>query len=103
MNEKYLSLEERELIEKYIKEKFTGNQIAFLLKRSQNCINREIKINGGRVFYNASQASVNSRMLKRKKNKNLLGEKLKDRIESLEMQMEILTDEIKKVRNDTKN
>ncbi len=106
-----LSIEEREAIEKQLEFGFTASMIGASIGRSKNCIVLEIRRNGGRNKYNAIKAQKNAE--ERNKNRKLKLSQLnqnqtpyfsmRDRIENLEMQVEILSETIKELINASKN
>lgn len=106
-----LTLEERIKIEYYCKNtSLNGRKIANILGRGKNTIYSEIKINGGISKYNAEEAHENSKKRKEegynrlsKRNLQYIENSLIMRVESLEMQIEILHEAIKEMLNETKN
>lgn len=87
-----ISFEERQDIQKYIKQGKSGGEIAMILARSRNGINTEIRNAGGREAYDAVHAQHRSDSVRQIQNeqvsKKLRGHKdsfgWKIRIEALE-------------------
>lgn len=97
---KILSLKEREEIERLLNLGFGIVKIAKALSRSKGAISTEVLRNGGREKYNAKQANDNSF-----KRKNVYIKKINDldcRINNIEMQLDIIIDELMKLKNNTK-
>ena len=102
---KPLTFQEREMIEKYLKENKACNEIARILNRSGNCISTETRI-CGRSNYNAVEAQKRRDDIVKKRAHDLSirnsGKKnymnIKQRIDNLEMQIEILFETIKQLR-----
>ena len=92
---KNVSLEERELIEKYVKQGHTNREIFKLIGRTQSCVQREFKRCGGRTKYSARVA--NDIALELAKRSQFNGNWLVNRIEALEMQVEILHETIREL------
>lgn len=78
----FLSLEDRKIIEKMVKEGFFFKDIAIALERTSSCIGREIQKNGSRWSYNALDAHENFKEGRRAfaENHSILSESLKDAI-----------------------
>jgi IS30 family transposase len=103
---RYLTFEQRKLIEKYANKSFNGTEISKIVGISKSGVNRELR-RCGRDLYNAEQAQSESDMrLSEKYNKLSKENKGKvmspipqylKRIENLEMQVEILHDTIKEL------
>lgn len=101
-----LSFEERQDIERYIKQGLSGGNIAHILARSRNGINTEIRNNGGREGYDAEKAQRRSESVRQIQNeqvsKKLMGHKdsfgWKERIQALENGMISLSLEHEKVK-----
>ena len=115
MRAPYLTFKERELIEKYSKEGKSGGEIARLLNRGRTTINREIRLNGYED-YTAKKAQERHETVK-KEGKERVSQKLKgthtphtyttmrknrQRIDELEMQIDILCETIKELKDDKK-
>lgn len=109
---KEISYEERLEIKKYIKKSFSVVSIARLINRPASSVKNEISRNGGRNYYSAELAQKRADTLKKvryQKTIDLFSKeiiesddeilKLKERIENLEFQMEIILDFIKE-KND---
>ncbi len=104
-----LTLDERQIIEDLSKRGYSAVTIAKQLGRGGTTIAREIRKNGGPLFYNAIKAQKESYQRKSegyikisesvKKSGYNPFESLKARIENLEMQLEILVDTIKELKN----
>lgn len=106
-----LTSEEREKIEILIKEGMSCAEIGREIGRGKNSIVVEIRRNGGREVYNAKQAHKNALI---RKNDKILAMQKKNMVESpyktirkrlnyLEIQMDILTDTIKQLKEDYEN
>lgn len=104
-----LTLEERILIEKYAKKGYSANLISKILGRNQSVISVELKRLGDRSQYDAQKAheqclqgwkrgGVNS-VKKRRGN----SQSINNRVTNLEMQLKILYETIKELKNDSKN
>jgi IS30 family transposase len=104
-----LTLDERKVIHKLINEGISLSQIAIKLKRGKNTVIHEVRINGGRHLYDAIQAQkASDKRLVDKANKTAATcdslhaekkEKENTRIANIEMQIEILIDVVKELRN----
>jgi len=94
---KPISLAHRQIIEGCLRSPvyFTYREIGEKIGRSGPSVNNEVAKNGGRKGYSASKAyeDVISGLKRGRKHINLY--ELLERIENLEMQIEILTDIIK--------
>lgn len=129
-HKKYITFNDREEIEKSLKEGKTYEKIARFLKRSLNGVAKEIKRGGGRRLYSAEIAQENFlSAFYRDKNKidkinlenaqpntnikiespeikqeNDIYCRMQQQIKNLEMQVEILYDTIKEIlKSDKKN
>lgn len=113
-----LTLGERQLIEKLLKQSQSCSHIAGVIGRSKNAVVVEVRRAGGRETYSAEKAQEESdhrfnvaRFSKSRKLTIAHGEgivetpyiTLKRRLECLEMQLEILTEQIRKLQNEDKN
>lgn len=107
-----LSLRERQMIAEYLTTKLSISHISQLMHRGKNTIVAEIRKNGGRHVYDAEKAheritQINyeryANLSNKQKGKRLGYVALKDRVEALEMQIEILFDTIKGMVNDSEN
>ncbi len=107
---KPLSIDERKIIEKYKTTNLSCLEISKIIKRGKNSVVMEYRRNGGREDYTAKKAHENAAIRQKQKNENLskvnkanstmsFG-KMKERIENLEMQVEILHNTIKRLIND---
>ena len=104
---KPLTFEERKTIQKGLDEGLSGSKIALSLGRSVNAISTEIRKNGGRLYYSAEKGekSFKQRSFERyktvseKAKKNKTSYFMKQRLENLEMQVEILHEAIKELMN----
>ncbi len=95
-------LAERKIIEKLLRCGFTCGEIAKEIGRSKNGVVTEVRIHGGKVFYDGemAQAKADFNLEERKKKLAALHKgkyegpmkKLYERITNLEMQVEILHD-----------
>jgi IS30 family transposase len=107
-----LNLENRQIIEQMIKERYSHAKIAELLDRGQSHISREIRNHSVNGLYNAIYAEEYSKESRKRSAKRISQTKielqkerdipystLKVRVENLEMQIEILTDTIKELLN----
>jgi IS30 family transposase len=107
---KRLTFEERKQIEWYVKHGKSCSEIAILINRSKNVVITEVR-RAGKKFYSAKEgqriADVNMenkyRKLSERNKGNKITFKMKQRIENLEMQIEILHDMIRSLMNDQKN
>lgn len=104
-----LTLEERILIEETLKTKMSYAKLSKVVKRSQTCIFNEIHRNGGRENYNALEADKRSQLFVTRRNeKNAIRLQnshrtwmgLSRKVINLEMQIEILYEEIKRMKDD---
>jgi len=102
-----INFEERKVIEELLQLDYSGSQIAYEINRHKNSINFEIRRNGGRKNYKAEIAQQRHNDIGMLKNSSLREKydkgkhpisRMKQKIENLEMQMEILTDSIKELR-----
>jgi len=101
-----LCFEERQEIERMINEGHSGISIAQYMHRSKNCINTEIRNNGGREAYTAYEAQAKSDTVRRLQNE-AVSEKLKghkdsfgwkERVEALENGLIALSLEVEKLK-----
>jgi len=111
MNE--LSLEERKTIRKKLDASYSCSLIANLLGRGKTTVILEVRRNGGKEKYNPELAQKafeerkdlvhksRSETLKRLNNPTPF-KILFDKVASIEMQLEILTEEIRKLKNGNK-
>jgi len=106
---KPLSFEERKIIESYRDQPVSCGYIANKMNRSKNVIVAEFRRGGKREFYTAEKGQetyennkkVGYNVIARKYNpSNHPAARMKDKIESLQMQMEILTELIKELLSD---
>ncbi len=105
-----ITFEERKLIQKYIAQGKSCGETARLIGRSKNGVVSEVRKGGGKD-YNAKAAQKitdetrNNRYqaLSERNKGNQVTFKMKQRIENLEMQVEILHDVIKGILNDRKD
>lgn len=108
-----LSLRERQFIEKQIKKNISLSSIGVMLKRGKNTVITEVRRYGGRDKYNANNAhklAQEKNEERIKKTTNSLKKSsfnpyisLSEKIKILEMQIEILFDTIKEMKNDKQN
>lgn len=104
---KRLTLEERKIIEKYSKEAISGRDIARIINRGDSVVNFEFQRAGGRENYNAleAQKTADERFIKRinrvTEYQRNLRTSIEEKIFNLEMQIEILTETIRRMRNAT--
>jgi len=104
---KLLTLEERKAIQKGLDEGLSGSKIARSLGRSVNASSTEVRKNGGRLYYSAEKAEQSCKKrwfekyktLSEKAKKNKTPYFMKQRLENLEMQVQILHDAIKELMN----
>jgi IS30 family transposase len=109
-----LTLQERYIIQRLLHEGHSCNEIAKLIGRGKNTIVVEVRRAGGREKYEPEKAQRDSdkryiddrhakshTLKERAKTERYFNPyiSLKERIENLEMQIEILTDTIKQMRN----
>lgn len=96
-----ITLEERHQIEALLKTGISISEVARRISRSKNGVVSEVRLNGGIANYKAveaQQSAYNRQILGREKlsllNKGIASSytTLKQRIENLEMQVEILVD-----------
>lgn len=106
MKKSELKLEERQQIEKLIKEKpdLSLSQISRLMNRGKNTVIDEVRKNGGREVYNAKAAHNRYLDLRAKKIQNVTLEnhpihRMKNKIDAIEMQLEIIIEELRALRN----
>lgn len=105
---KPLTLEERKEIKKWISRKYTLSNIAEILERGKNTVIAEVKRNGGRDSYDQIQAHKRAECMQverlRKTSETLKGKAINpyttmsEKISNLEMQLEILLEEVKRLR-----
>lgn len=103
---RYLTYEERKIIEALFKKGFSGSYIGKSIGRSKNAIIVELR-RVGRADYTAEKgqrlAKNNNRSRIEKLKKVNIGKnkwfKIKERLSNLEMQVEILSEAIKKLLN----
>lgn len=100
-----LTFEERQYIEAHIKVGLSSSKISKQLKRGKNTVVVEVRKNGGRKLYTALVAQQNTERRRiegyEKVRTYNLGRKnpvsCSQRIEFLEMQMEILSESVKEI------
>jgi|HubBroStandDraft_3_1064219.scaffolds.fasta_scaffold447794_2 IS30 family transposase len=108
-----LTLRERKQISEWIQKGETLSQIAHNIGRGKNTVIREVRLNGGRDKYNATEANDKQRKhiietnIKRSETVKAKGmsnpyQSLCKRIDNLEMQLEIALDVIKELKNQGK-
>lgn len=107
---KELSYDERKSIEACIKLNLPLSQIAKLLNRPANTIKNEVCRNGSRLFYSADKAQERATRMKIQRTISTVqrfspqvdpvtqGVTLEQRIDSLEMQLEIILETLEKLR-----
>jgi IS30 family transposase len=104
------TLAERKKIERFLKMRFSCGAIAKELGRSKNGVVSEVRRNGGKKEYNAEKAQEQAETRRTNKYKNLIEinkgkrenhpiHRMKMRIDNLEMQLEILYETIKEMKN----
>lgn len=104
---KPLTFHERQLIEKHLKRGHSISETARRISRSKTGVTYEVRRAGGIDKYNAINAQeivdtniiLKSQKLKFLNQGNQVSFKMKQRIENLEMQVEILLDTIKELKN----
>ena len=103
-----LTLEERIFIQEHIKKGFSLSETARVMGRGKNTVVTEVRNNGGIYLYNAKQAqeaAYVNRIQGDLKRKAVLSKSpnpylsLKQRLDAMEMQMEILIETIKDLKN----
>ncbi len=107
---RYLSFEERKQIEKHLKKGFSYARIAELIGRSKTGVTLEARKGGGRNYSAKVAQEVTEKINKQKYfqiSEKLKGNvwghnKMMQRIENLEMQIEILYNAIKELVKDDK-
>ncbi len=100
-----LTLQERIIIEKYIKQGFSCTEISKIIFRGVNTVVSEVRRSGGRETYCAKDAQRLSEIRMENKYERLSERNkgratvfhIKQRIENLEMQLEILHETIKEI------
>jgi len=106
-----LTLAERKQIQRLLRMNFSCSAIAIEIGRSKNGIVSEVRRNGGRRLYDGEKAhnAALERQIKRYENLSIINSKktdnhpihrMKIRIDNLEMQLEILYETIKEMKND---
>jgi IS30 family transposase len=107
-----LTLEERKEIKKRLLRGYSCSVISKILERGKNSVVVEVRRNGGKDKYDPNKAHED--YLERKVQRDLKVSKLnknnqfnpyhhlKEKVENLEMQVEILYDEIQRIRNEIK-
>lgn len=106
-----LTLKERLFIKECLDKDITGNKIGEYLNRSHTCIYGELKINGGIKAYDPNQAHENYLIRRREKyakitQKNSITWERKrkdfiptpDKINNLQMQIDIILEELQTIR-----
>ena len=108
--QKMLTFDERQLIEKYIKKGFSCGETAKTIGRSKNAVVTEVRRGGGehysaKIGQNLSDKIQGEkyRKLSERNKSNKVTFKMKQRIENLEMQVEILFETIRGILNDKQN
>lgn len=106
MRKSELKFEERRQVEKLIKEcpDLSLTQISKLINRGKNTVIDEVRKNGGREVYNAELAHHRYLDLRAKKSQNVTLEnhpihRMKNKIDAIEMQLEIIIEELRALRN----
>jgi IS30 family transposase len=110
MRTDHFKYEERCQIEKHLKNGWSCGQIALILNRSKNGVVVEVRRSGGSETYNAVKAQQDSetrlelrniRVANARKDYNTIKRlSLKQRMENLELQIQILHETIKELVND---
>lgn len=103
-----LTFEERSKIEQFARDvEYSLGAIARKIGRSKNAVITEVRRNGGRATYNAKEAhtraidkQIESFEKKKSTRKRRLETKVEERLSAVEMQLEILVDEIMRLRNE---
>lgn len=104
----FLTLEERTFIEQSIKKGFSTSETARNMGRHRNTILMEVRNNGNIYAYNALEAQerfIKNRIEAQKKHSQTMKKNchtihtLNRRLDAMEMQMEILIEKIKDMRN----
>lgn len=105
-----LTFVERKNIKKLIGEGYNLSEIAREIDRGKNTVIAEVRRNGGPLFYDPVKAEERAQALKQERaercrelNKKQLSNpysEIKDRIQNIEMQVEILVDAIKELRRE---
>lgn len=104
-----LDLSERREIERLLKLGAPHSHISRMLSRSKNCINFEIRRNGGSLEYNAEVAHMRSKdRAKNRTEKLKKGYKIEDhpthrlkvRMDALEMQVDLLMNLVRDLKNE---
>jgi IS30 family transposase len=95
-----ITWEDRQNIEKYLKQGDNVYQIGKKINRSASSLYREVEYGGGYENYTAEEAQK-VRTLRRKKTSRIYRNDFQNRITNLEMQMEIILEQLEKlyVRN----
>jgi IS30 family transposase len=100
---KALDFEERKLLEENLKRNYTMQKIARIMNRSGTGLTKEVKKNGGRLKYNAIEAQKRADFHRENRDRSNYQQgkfyKLDLKITNLEMQMDILVETIKELRN----
>ncbi len=107
-----LTLQERQKIEKYLKDGLSNSQISKLLKRGKNTINVEIRRFKDRCYeaktaqkeaqYRMDQKRIQLKKASAPQNGHPYM-RIREEIEILKMQVEILTQTIREMKNDQKD
>jgi len=101
---KKISLHERREINRLLREKFSLGKIAKKIGRSKTTIVSEVRRNGGAESYNAVKAEARAVLMKNKRLSEIIQlspyQRLDQRIQNLEMQVEILVDAIKELSHE---
>ncbi len=105
-SKRMIDFEERKLIEKHLKRELSCTEISKLISRSKNAVVTEVRKNGGREKYCAKEAQKLVELTKKERYQKLSerNRKMKNvsslglRIQSLEMQIEILHETIKEMK-----
>ena len=102
---KTYDLQTRQKLRELITSGKSNSHIAEILGLSRNAINRELSLNGGRGLYDPEEAENRSILAKGETyniasmNATLRHNKVFDKIDSLQMQIDILADQIKELMN----
>jgi len=110
----YFTFEERQEVEKLIKEGNTIKDISKKINRSKSGLGSEIRLNGGLFSYTALNAQERAEKIRKQTNERLSEDfkkrempnpfiHLQKKIENIEMQLDIILDFIRKKNNDTEN
>ena len=100
---KVFSFEERLVLEENLKRNYSMEKIGRIMNRSGTGLHKEVKKNGGRYKYNAVEAQKRAEKNREQRDRSNYHQgkvyKIEVRITNLEMQIDILFEAIKELKN----